>query len=112
MTEMYRRKKKQARAARDAGPSPAGDQWCPAPQLKSVLPHFTFGPPVATYIQYCILKMLPPFLVFGPPAAKSWRPACRDGYDETTKAKRTKSCAALFWCMALLARRTRYDDTR
>ena len=28
-------------------------QWCPAPHLKSVLPHFTFGPPVATYIQHC-----------------------------------------------------------
>jgi len=41
-----------------------------------------FGFPVTTYIQYCILKMWPPFLVFGPswflapPAAKSWRRAC------------------------------------
>jgi len=33
-------------------------------------PHFTFGPPVAAYIQYCIFKMCPP------PAAKSWRRAC------------------------------------
>jgi len=37
------------------------------PHLKSVTPHFTFGPPVAAYIQYCILKMLPPLLAFGPP---------------------------------------------
>jgi len=43
-----------------AGPSPAGGQWCPAPHLKPVPPHFTFGPLVATYIQYCILKMCPP----------------------------------------------------
>ena len=51
------------------------------PHLKSVPPHFTFGPPVAAYIQYCILRMCPPsgslplHLVFGPPAAKSWRRA-------------------------------------
>ena len=57
-----------------AGPSPAGGQWCPAPHLKSVPPHFTFGSPVATYIQYCILKMFPPLLVVAP-AAKSWRRA-------------------------------------
>ena len=31
-----------------------GSQWCLAPHLKSVPPHFTFGPPVAAYIQYCI----------------------------------------------------------
>ena len=31
-----------------------GSQWCPAPHLKSVPHHFTFGPLVATYIQYCI----------------------------------------------------------
>ena len=29
-------------------------------------PHFTFGPPAAAYIQYCIFKMWPPLLVFGP----------------------------------------------
>jgi len=34
--------------------------------LKSVPPHFTFGPPVAAYVQYCILKMWPPLLDFGP----------------------------------------------
>ena len=52
------------------------------PHLKSVPPHFMFGPPVAAYIQYCILKMCPPLLVFGPsvcflalPAAKFWRRA-------------------------------------
>jgi len=43
------------------------------PHLKSVPPHFTFGPPVAAYIQYCILKIWSPsvfwplLLVFGPP---------------------------------------------
>ena len=45
----------------------------PAPHLKSVPLHFTFGSPVAAYIQYCILKLWPPsgfwplFLAFGPP---------------------------------------------
>ena len=54
--------------------------------LKLVSPHFTFGPPVAAYIQYCILKMWSPLLTFGPsfwflasPAAKSWRRACVRG---------------------------------
>ena len=50
------------------GSSPAGGQWCPAP-------HFTFGPLVAAYIQYSVLKMWPPS-GFCPPAAKSWRRAC------------------------------------
>jgi len=36
------------------GPSPARRQWCQDPHLKSVPPHFTFGPSVAAYIQYCI----------------------------------------------------------
>jgi len=57
-----------------------GDQWCPAPPFEIGAPHFTFGPPVAAYIHYCILKMCPPsgfwpLLVFGPPAAKSRRRA-------------------------------------
>jgi len=46
-------------------------------------PPFHVWPSVSAYIQYCILKMLPPLLVFGhsfwflaPPAAKSWRRAC------------------------------------
>ena len=30
-------------------------------------PNFTFGPPIAAYIQYCILKISPPLLVFGSP---------------------------------------------
>jgi len=54
------------------GPSPPGGQWCPDPPFEIVAPHFTFGPPVAAYIQYCILKMCPSpswfsalFLVFG-----------------------------------------------
>jgi len=50
------------------GSSPAGGQWCPAPHLKSVPPHSTFGPPVAAYIQYCILKMWSPFCFFAPPS--------------------------------------------
>ena len=51
-----------------AGPSPAGGQWWPTPHLKSVSPHFTFGPPVAAYIQYYILKMWPPFWFLVPPS--------------------------------------------
>ena len=31
------------------------------PHLKSVSPHFTFGPLAAAYIQYSIFKMWPPF---------------------------------------------------
>ena len=52
------------------------------PHLKSVHPHFTFGPLFAAYIQYSILKTCPPsgfwllLVVFAPPAAKSWRRAC------------------------------------
>ena len=38
----------------------SGEQWRPAP-------HFTFGPTVAAYIQYCILKMCPPPSGFWPP---------------------------------------------
>ena len=52
---------------RPTGPSPAGGSVVPGPpHLKSVPPNFTFGPPVAAYIQYCIFKMWPPLLVFGP----------------------------------------------
>ena len=51
------------------GSSPAGGQWCPDPPFEIGAPHFTFGPPVAAYIQYCIFKMWPLLLVFGPPAA-------------------------------------------
>ena len=66
------------------GPSPAGGgSDVRLPHLKSVPPHFTFGPLVAAYTQYSILKMWPPLLVFGPSfwflallAAKSWRRAC------------------------------------
>ena len=59
-----------------SGSSPAGGHWRPDPHLKSVPPHFTFGPPVPTYIQYCILKMWPPFWFLAPPAAKFWWRAC------------------------------------
>jgi len=44
------------------------------PHLKSVPHHLTFGPPVAAYFQYCILKMWPPLLVFGP--SWFWPPCC------------------------------------
>ena len=43
-----------------------GGAVVPGPPLKIGAPHFTFGPPVATYIQYCIFKMWPPLLFFGP----------------------------------------------
>jgi len=43
-----------------------GESGARPPYLKSVPPHFTFGPPVAAYIQYCILKIWPHLLVFGP----------------------------------------------
>jgi len=33
-----------------------GGQWCPAPQMKSVPPHFTFGPLVAAYIQHSTVE--------------------------------------------------------
>ena len=57
-----------------------GSSGARPPHLKSVPPYFTFGPLVAPYIQYSVLKMWPPLLVFGPSiwfltnsAAKSWR---------------------------------------
>ena len=62
-----------------SGPSPAGGQWCPAPPFEIGAPHFTFGPPVTAHINYCMLKMWPPFWFLPPPAAKSWRrawPSC------------------------------------
>jgi len=52
--------------ALDQGRRQREGQWCQPPHLKSVPPHFTFGPPVAAYIQHCILKIWPPLLVFGP----------------------------------------------
>jgi len=42
-------------------------QRCPAPQFKSVPPHFTVGLLVAAYIQYSIFKMWPPFWFQAPP---------------------------------------------
>jgi len=44
------------------GPSPAGGAVVP----EIGAPHFTFGPTVAIYMQYCIFKLWPPLLVFGP----------------------------------------------
>jgi len=64
-----------AKKVPDPGSSPAGGQWCPHPHLKSVPPHFTFSPLVATYIQYSILKMCPPLLVLAPPSG-FWPPCC------------------------------------
>ena len=36
-----------------AGPSPAGRPVVSSPPFEIGAPHFTFGPPVAAYIQYC-----------------------------------------------------------
>jgi len=59
-----------------SGSSPAGGPVVPGPPFEIGDPHFTFGLTVAEYIQYCILKMWPPFWYLAPPAAKSWRRAC------------------------------------
>jgi len=45
------------------GASPGGAVLPVPPHLKSVPPHFTFGPPVVAHIQYGILKMLAPLLL-------------------------------------------------
>jgi len=53
------------------------------PHLKSVPPHFTFGPLVATYIHYCIFKMWPLFWFLAPPSG-FWPPLLLnpgDGFD-------------------------------
>ena len=52
-----------------------GDSGARPPYLKSVPPHFTFGPPVAAFIQYCIVKMWTPFCFFAPPSG-FWSPCC------------------------------------
>ena len=52
-----------------------GGSGARSPYLKSVPPHFTFGFPVATYIQYCIFKMWPPFWFLAPPSG-FWPPCC------------------------------------
>ena len=49
-----------------AGPSPAGGQWCPVPLFEISALHFTFGPPVAAYIQRCIFKIGLPFCFVAP----------------------------------------------
>jgi len=41
----------------------SGGPVVPGPPFEIGAPHFTFGPPVAAYIQYCILKMCPPMLL-------------------------------------------------
>ena len=38
----------------------SGGPVVPGPPFEICAPHFTFAPPVAAYIQYCILKMWPP----------------------------------------------------
>ena len=48
------------------GPSPAGGPVVPGPPIWNPCPHFTFGSPVAAYIQSCILKMWPPFGLLAP----------------------------------------------
>jgi len=40
----------------------------PVPPFEIDAPPFTFGPPVAEYIQYCNLKMWPPFWFLAPPS--------------------------------------------
>jgi len=45
------------------GPSPAGVPVVLGPPFEICAPHFMFGPLVAAYIQYCILKMWPPLLL-------------------------------------------------
>jgi len=54
----------------------SGGPVVPGPPFEISTPGLTFGPPVAAYIQYCILKMCPPFGFLALPAAKSWRRAC------------------------------------
>jgi len=51
----------------EARPSPSGGAVVPGPPFEIGAPHFTFGPPVAAYIQYCFLNMLPPPSGFWPP---------------------------------------------
>jgi len=43
----------------DQGRRQRGASGARLPHLKSAPLHFTFGPPVAAYIQYCIFKMWP-----------------------------------------------------
>jgi len=76
-----------------------GGQWSPT-RFEIGAPHFMFGPPVAAYIQHCILKMWPPLLVFGPsfwflapPAAKSWRRAWAQKAAEKMLLKIMNDCA-------------------
>ena len=59
-----------SRKAFETGPSPAGGQVVPGPPFEICGPHFTFGPLVAAYIQYSILKMWHPSGFWAPPAAK------------------------------------------
>jgi len=83
------------------GPSPAGGCSGARPPIWNLCPsHFTFGPLVAPYIQYSILKMRPPILVFAPsPAAKSWRRAW--AVREVLNAIFAKTNLT-FWCSSKL----------
>ena len=69
----------------NAGSSPAGGLVVPGPPvLKSLPPHFTFGPSVAAYFQHCILKMCPLLVLATPPGF--WPPLLLnpgDGPDST-----------------------------
>ena len=53
-------------AIQSGSSSAGGGSGARPPYLKSVPPHFRFGPPVAAYIQYCILKMCPSFWFLAP----------------------------------------------
>jgi len=57
------------------GSSPAGRPVVPGPPFEIGASHFTFGSPVAAYIQYCILKMCPPFWFLAPHFV-FWPPCC------------------------------------
>jgi len=67
-----------------SGARPPIWNWCPP---------FHVWPPVATYIQYCILKMWPPLLAFGP----SWfLPTLLLNTGDGPVAKAVKSTTAKF----------------
>jgi len=79
------------------GPSPAGGPVVPGTPFEIGAPHLTFGPPVAAYIQYCILKMWPPFWFWAPPFG--FCPPCcyilAPGMELHTEGGWLKICAAM-----------------
>jgi len=66
-----------------------GGPVVPAPPFEIRAPHFMFGPPVASYIQYHILKMWPPYWFLASPSG-FWPPLLLnpgDGPDFSTRAR-------------------------